>query len=82
MKNKEKTPVFVAGVNDELWREKRVLQVFEVSRSHWHDLVHRGIAPKGIKVSPRITVWRASEIQAFIEKLATVGVAGIEKGVV
>jgi len=58
---------------EQLWRLPRVLEFVDVCPSTWWQWVRDGIAPKGIKLSHRITVWRASEVQAFIEKLATQG---------
>lgn len=59
--------------NDALWRIHRVLNAVDVCPATWWQWVRDGVAPKGIKLSHRITVWRASEIHKFIEKLATVG---------
>jgi predicted DNA-binding transcriptional regulator AlpA len=41
-----------------------------VSRSYWWAGVKDGKFPAGIKLSPRVTVWRASDIDALI---ATIG---------
>ena len=59
--------------NDALWRINRVLDVVDVCPSTWWGWVQKGIAPQGIKLSHRIRVWRASEVLAFVERLATSG---------
>jgi predicted DNA-binding transcriptional regulator AlpA len=45
-----------------------VLSYFPVSKSHWWEGVKSGLYPKGIKISPKITVWRESDINALISK--------------
>ena len=52
-------------------RLKQVLNVIPVSKSTWWAGVKSGRFPKSIKLGPRITVWRAEEIRALIEDLAT-----------
>lgn len=37
-----------------------------VSRSYFLSGVKSGLFPKGIRLSPRVCVWRKSEIDAFI----------------
>ena len=73
-KNKEEimsdNPKYVAGINDELWRLPKILEKVGVSKSLWWKWVQQGIAPQGIKLTTRATAWRASEVQALIEKLA------------
>lgn len=73
----ETEPKFIAGVNDELLRVPQITKkVGSIASSTWWAWVKEGKAPKGIKLSHRVTVWRASDIQAFIEKLATNGLEG------
>ena len=43
--------------------------ILPVSRAHFHDLVKRGILPKPIRLGPRISCWRKSDLLAFIEKM-------------
>jgi len=64
---------FIALYNEELWRLPKVLKKVPGKKSWFLDLVKKGIAPQGIKVGSRLTAWRASEIMAFVEKLATEG---------
>lgn len=46
--------------------------IIPVSRSTWWAGVASGRFPKPIKISPRITVWRALDIQALIEEICGV----------
>jgi prophage regulatory protein len=39
-----------------------------VSKSTWWSYVKAGWAPRPIKLGPKITVWRAEEIRAFIDR--------------
>lgn len=39
-----------------------------VSRSFFFNAVKQGLFPKPIKLSPRVCVWRQSDIEAFIAK--------------
>ncbi len=41
-----------------------------VSRSHFYELIKAGEIPPPIKLGPRISVWRESDILDFIEKKA------------
>jgi predicted DNA-binding transcriptional regulator AlpA len=54
---------------EELWRLPHVLQVVQVKRSHWWNLVRQGIAPAPLKISHRVSLWRSSDIQSFIQRL-------------
>ena len=47
-----------------LWQ---VLAFVPVSRSHWWAGVKDGRYPKPIKLSARVTVWRASDILNLVE---------------
>ena len=50
-----------------LLRIKQVLRFVPVSRSNWWAGVKEGRFPKPLKLSQRVTVWKASEIRAIIE---------------
>ncbi len=50
-----------------LLRIKQVLQFIPVSRSAWWAGVKVGRFPQPIKLSERVTVWRASDIRALVE---------------
>jgi predicted DNA-binding transcriptional regulator AlpA len=43
-----------------------VLRVYPVSRSHWYEGVRSGRYPQPVKLSERITAWRASDIRKLI----------------
>ena len=45
-----------------------VLSVIPVSKSTWWAGVKSGRFPKAIKLSERITAWRAEDIRALIEE--------------
>ncbi len=45
-----------------------VLKVFPVSKSTWWSGIAAGRFPRGIKLSPRVTVWRASDIRELIAR--------------
>lgn len=45
-----------------------VLYFFPVSKSAWWAGVKAGIYPAGIKLSPRVTAWRAEDIRTLIQK--------------
>lgn len=51
-------------------RLPQVLQLIPVSRSTWWAGVQSGIYPKPVKISTRITAWRAEDIYALIEHLS------------
>jgi len=53
-----------------LLRLPRVLSLVGVSRSSWWEGVKTGRFPAAIKVSPRVTTWRASEIAELLDRLA------------
>ena len=46
--------------------------IIPVARSTWWAGVKTGRYPKSIKLSPRVTVWSAESIRAFIEKAGAV----------
>lgn len=45
--------------------------IIPVSRSTWWAGVRSGRFPKPVKLGPRTTVWRVSDIRALIEKGST-----------
>lgn len=55
---------------DRLLRLPSILERVHVSRSLWWRWCKEGHAPKGIKLSARVTAWRESDIDAFVERLA------------
>lgn len=50
-----------------LLRIKQVLQFIPVSRSHFWAGVKSGKYPKPLKLSERVTVWKAADIRALAE---------------
>ena len=44
-----------------------ITAIFPVSRSSWWAGVRVGRFPKSVKLGPRTTAWRASDIRALIE---------------
>lgn len=53
---------------ERLLRLPAVLARVNVSRAHWWAGIKTGRHPAGIKLSPRVTVWRQSDIDAFIAR--------------
>jgi predicted DNA-binding transcriptional regulator AlpA len=55
-----------AGQDDErLLRLPSCLQMVQIGRTAWLDMVKAGQAPQAVKIG-RATFWVASEVQAFI----------------
>lgn len=52
-----------------LLRLPQVLEILPVSRSHFLDGVNKGIFPKPVKLSERVTCWRSSEIYDLVNSL-------------
>ena len=50
-----------------LLRIKQVLRFIPVSRSNWWAGVKDGRFPKPMKLSERVTVWKATDIRALVE---------------
>ena len=49
--------------------EPHITQRMGISRSGWWKGVKDGKFPPGIKLSPRVTVWKSSEIDSLIASL-------------
>lgn len=56
-----------------LLRLPQVLERVPVSRSGLWKMVQERRFPQPVKLSPRVTVWRASDVQAYIEQAAKGG---------
>lgn len=54
---------------EKLNRLPSVLHQFPVGRATWWRGIKEGRFPAGIKLSPRVTVWRQSDIDALIQSL-------------
>lgn len=52
--------------HDSFLRVPRITERMSISRSAWWAGVKAGKYPPGTKLSPRVTVWRASSIDALI----------------
>lgn len=52
---------------DRLLRLRDVLEIIPVSRSDWWKGVKDGKYPSPVKLSPRVTVWRGSDLMRFIQ---------------
>jgi prophage regulatory protein len=50
-----------------LLRIKQVLRFVPVSRSNWWEGVRTGRYPQPLKLSERVTCWRASDIRRMVE---------------
>lgn len=61
------TPVTPSG--ESLIKLKSVLQRFPVSRSMWFKGIKDGRYPAGIKLGPRASAWRNSDIDKLISSL-------------
>ena len=59
--------------HDSLLRVHNIIERMGVSRSYWWKGVKDGRFPQGIKLSARVTVWRASDIDALIARLGSQG---------
>ena len=55
-------------------RLAQVLEIIPISKSGWWKGCKEGRYPKPIKLGARTTVWKASEIQELVAKLAASGV--------
>lgn len=55
-------------------RLPQVLERIPVSRSGLWKMVQEHRFPQPVKLSPRVTVWRASDVAAYIEQATAKGV--------
>jgi len=53
---------------ERLLRLRDVLQIVRVGKSTWWRWCAEGYAPRPIHLGKRTTVWRASDVQRFIER--------------
>jgi len=47
---------------------KSIPAIIPISKTSWWEGIKQGKYPKGIKLGPRITVWKVEDIRALIEK--------------
>ena len=45
---------------------KDVLEIVPVSRNHWKKGVRDGVFPQGVKLTPRVTIWREADVLAVV----------------
>lgn len=67
------TPHRTASVNSvrpEFLRLKDVLLLIPVSKSTWWAGIKAGRYPAGVKLSPRTTAWRRSDIEDLVRALS------------
>lgn len=51
-------------------RLPQILEIFPISKSSWWQGCKDGRFPKPIKLGPRTTVWRKSDIESLAERLS------------
>lgn len=61
-----RAPEVVAIPETGFMRFKQVKQVFPIGRTTLWEMVGRGLFPQPIRMSPRLVVWRAEEVRAWI----------------
>jgi prophage regulatory protein len=59
--------VGVTMSSKKLLRDKQVIEMLSISRSNWWRGVREGRYPQPIKLGPRTTCWRESDILKLIE---------------
>lgn len=67
--------------NESLLRLPQVLELIPISKSAWWQGCKDGRYPKPIKLGPRTTVWKASDISAFMRQLSRSPVQDESNGV-
>jgi predicted DNA-binding transcriptional regulator AlpA len=66
--------MYIGNENQNLVKEEgllrlpEVLKRFPVSRSTWWAGVKSGKFPKSVKIGPRTTAWRSSDIELLIKR--------------
>ena len=53
--------------------KKGIPPFLPVSRAHWFQGIKEGKYPRGVKLSERVTVWKAEDIRGLVEDLALSG---------
>ncbi len=56
---------------DSFLRLPEVLAIIPVSRATWYDGIKKGRFPAPVKLGPRVSLWRRSEIELLIASLST-----------
>ncbi len=63
----EKGHLIDTDATDRLVRLKEVLTLIPISPATWWNGVRAGKYPRGVKLGPKTTCWRLSEIRALAE---------------
>ena len=53
---------------EKLVRLNHILKILPLSRAAWWSGVRRGVFPQGVKLGPKMTCWRLSDIVALAER--------------
>lgn len=61
----------VMTTTDSFLRLPEVLAIIPVSRATWYDGIKKGRFPAPVKLGPRVSLWRRSEIELLIASLST-----------
>ena len=67
--------------NESLLRLPQVLKIIPISKSAWWQGCKDGRYPKPVKLGPRTTVWKASDISAFMRQLSRSSIQDERNGV-
>lgn len=59
-------------------RLKEVLKLIPVGKTTWYNGIKSGIYPKPIRISKRLTAWKALDIYSFIESYGNECIGGNE----
>lgn len=51
-------------------RKRGELGLIPIAKSAWYDGIAKGIYPKPVRLSPRTSAWRASDIRELIDRLS------------
>lgn len=63
-------PINITLPNTGYMRLPQVLAVIPIGKTLWWEWVKSGKAPKGIKLSARVTAWKVEDIKLLILELA------------
>lgn len=47
-------------------RTREILTLLSIKKTTWHKWVKQGKAPAGIRLSPRLIVWKREDIENFL----------------
>lgn len=61
----------VMTTTDSFLRLPEVLAIIPVSRATWYEGIKKGRFPAPVKLGPRVSLWRRSEIELLIASLST-----------